>query len=64
MGCTSIRTSHNPYSPDFMDLCDRMGFLVMDEMYDEWRIAKRQSRDYTALTYGFDCYFDEWSERM
>lgn len=32
MGCDAIRTSHNPYVPEFYDLCDRMGFLVMDEV--------------------------------
>jgi beta-galactosidase len=36
MGCNAIRTSHNPYAAEFMDLCDRMGFLVMDEIFDEW----------------------------
>jgi beta-galactosidase len=58
MGCNSIRTSHNPYSPEFMDLCDRMGFLVMDEVFDEWKVAKAQTPDY-----GYRIYFDEWSER-
>jgi beta-galactosidase len=54
-GCNSIRTCHNPYAPEFMDLCDRMGVLVMDEMFDEWKQNK------TANGYGL--YFDEWSER-
>ncbi len=36
MGCNAIRTSHNPMSPEFMYMCDRMGFLVMDEIFDEW----------------------------
>src|ERR1022692_3767471 len=34
MGCNAIRTSHNPYAAEFMDLCDRMGFLVMNEAFD------------------------------
>ncbi|MGD0410612.1 MAG: glycoside hydrolase family 2 TIM barrel-domain containing protein [Verrucomicrobiota bacterium] len=55
MGCNAIRTSHNPYSSDFMDLCDRLGFLVMNEVFDEWKQSK------TANGYGQ--YFDEWSER-
>src|ERR1019366_4712887 len=46
MGCNSIRTSHNPYAPEFMDLCDRMGFMVMNEVFDEWRVAKSQTPDY------------------
>jgi len=58
MGCNSIRTAHNPPSPDFLDLCDRMGFLVMDEAFDEWRVAKGQ-----IGFYGYHLYFDEWSER-
>ena len=37
MGVNAIRTSHNPHTPYFYDLCDRMGFLVMDEIYDGWR---------------------------
>jgi beta-galactosidase len=35
-GCTSIRTSHNPMSPEFYDLCDQIGMLVMDEWCDKW----------------------------
>jgi beta-galactosidase len=34
MGCNAIRTSHNPVAPEFLDLCDRMGFLVQDEIFD------------------------------
>lgn len=52
MGCNAIRTSHNPPAPEFLDLCDRMGFLVMDEPFDEWKIGKRK--------YGYHEYFDEW----
>lgn len=57
MGCNSIRTSHNPYAAEFMDLCDRLGFLVMDEIFDEWKVPKPQTPDY-----GYRLYFDEWSE--
>ena len=42
MGCNAIRGSHNPVAPEFLDLCDRMGFLVMDEVFDEWKIPKRR----------------------
>ncbi len=55
MGCNAIRTAHNPPAPEFLDLCDRMGFLVMDEAFDEWQIGK--------TTHGYNKYFDEWSER-
>jgi beta-galactosidase len=58
MGCNAIRTSHNPYAAEFMDLCDRLGFLVMDEVFDEWKIAKGQTPDF-----GYRLYFDDWSER-
>lgn len=54
MGCNAIRTSHNPPAPEFLDLCDEMGFLVMDEAFDEWKIGKRK--------YGYHIYFDEWSK--
>ena len=58
MGCNAIRTSHNPYSSEFMDYCDKLGFLVMNEVYDEWKEPKPQTPDY-----GYRIYFDEWSER-
>lgn len=36
IGCNAIRTSHNPPAPEFLDLCDRMGFLVIEEAFDKW----------------------------
>ena len=45
MGCNAIRTSHNPPAPELLDLCDRMGFLVMDEAFDMWK-KKKTSHDY------------------
>lgn len=44
MGCNAIRVSHNPQLPYFYDLCDRMGFLVMDEIYDGWH--EKADHDY------------------
>lgn len=35
-GFNHIRTSHNPYSKSFLDLCDKYGMLVVDELYDKW----------------------------
>jgi beta-galactosidase len=55
MGCNSIRTGHNPYAPEFYDLCDKLGFMVMNEMFDEWKQNKTPN--------GYGNYFDEWSER-
>jgi beta-galactosidase len=54
MGCNAIRTSHNPEAPEWLDLCDRMGFLVMDEIFDEWTAGK--------VKYGYHNYFEEWSQ--
>jgi beta-galactosidase len=36
IGVNAVRTAHDPPSPDFLDLCDRMGVLVMDEFFDTW----------------------------
>lgn len=54
-GVNAIRTSHNPPAPELLELCDRMGFLVMDEAFDVWRKPK--------VPNGYNKYFDEWSER-
>jgi beta-galactosidase len=54
MGANAIRTSHNPPAPELLDLCDRMGMLVMDESFDCWKIPKRPD--------GYNLLFDEWSE--
>ncbi|WP_298537529.1 glycoside hydrolase family 2 TIM barrel-domain containing protein [uncultured Algibacter sp.] len=40
MGCNAVRTAHNPFSEEFLDVCDEMGFLVMNEMFDEWELPK------------------------
>ena len=55
MGCNAIRTSHNPPAPELLNLCDRMGFLVMDELTDTWTIPKKPN--------GYASIFDEWAER-
>ena len=54
MGCNAIRTSHNPVAPEFLDLCDKMGFLVMDEAFDAWESGKVKN--------DYHLYFDEWSQ--
>jgi beta-galactosidase len=48
MGCNAIRTSHNPPAPELLELCDRMGFVVMDETFDTWRSTKR-ANDYGGV---------------
>jgi beta-galactosidase len=55
LGVNAIRTAHNPPSPEFLDLTDRMGFLVMDEMFDCWTVGKNP--------YDYHLYFKEWSKR-
>lgn len=42
MGCNAIRCSHNPHMPELYELCDEMGFLMMDEAFDEWENAKNK----------------------
>ena len=55
MGCNAIRTSHNPPAPELLDICDRMGFLVIDEAFDMWRKKKTQ--------FDYSRFFDEWHEK-
>ena len=66
VGVNAIRTSHNPQSTDLYDLCDEMGILVIDEMYDEWVFPKRKWLEgWNVGTPGFQGSFDifkEWSE--
>lgn len=55
MGCNGIRTSHNPAAMEFLDLCDQMGFIVMEDVFDMW--AKKKS------PHDYGVYFNEWHER-
>ncbi|MHC4252748.1 MAG: glycoside hydrolase family 2 TIM barrel-domain containing protein, partial [Planctomycetota bacterium] len=55
MGCNAIRTSHNPPAPELLELADEMGFLVIDEAFDEWRTGKRAN--------GYHTLFAEWGEK-
>ena len=67
IGVNAIRMSHNPQAPALYDLCDRLGFLVMDEASDEWEFPKRKwvegwnvgEPNYDGT---FD-FFEEWIER-
>ena len=55
MGVNALRTSHNPPAPEVLDLCDRMGILVLDEAFDGWQRAKKPN--------GYNLLFDAWSAR-
>ncbi len=55
MGCNGIRTSHNPPAPELLDLCDSMGFIVMDEAFDMWKKQKN------PFDYHLD--WDAWHKR-
>jgi beta-galactosidase len=55
MGCNAIRMSHNPPAPELLELTDRMGFLVIDEIYDTWELKK------TPLD--FHLIFPDWHEQ-
>jgi beta-galactosidase len=55
MGCNAIRCSHNPPAPELLNMCDSMGFIVMDESFDMWRRRKTKN-DYAR-------FFDKWFER-
>ena len=55
MGCNGIRTAHNPPAPELLDLCDKMGFIVMDETFDMWK-KKKSPEDYAQ-------FWDQWHVR-
>lgn len=54
-GFNATRTSHNPPSKTFLDACDKLGMLVMDESFDQWQLPKNP-QDYNL-------YFDKWWEK-
>ena len=51
-GFNALRTSHNPPSEAFLDACDRLGMLVIDEAFDGWKVKK--------TTYDYASVFDKW----
>lgn len=53
LGVNAIRTAHHPFSPEFMDLCDRLGMVVMDEAFDMWTVAKNP--------HDYHLFFGDWS---
>lgn len=55
MGCNAIRTAHNPHLPAFYEICDRLGMMVMDEIFDGWHV--KGEHDYGEQ------FFAEWWQR-
>lgn len=67
MGVNAVRTSHNPQSPQFYEVCDEIGLLVLNEAYDEWRFPKRKwIKGWNIGEPGFQGSYDifaDWSEK-
>lgn len=66
-GVNAIRTAHNPYSQEFLDLCDEMGILVQNEFFDEWDYAKDKRNNYhdrhdDYITRGYVEHFRKWNK--
>ncbi len=57
MGVNAIRCAHNPPSPEQLDLCDRMGILVINETFDEWSEQK------WGVPNSYNIWFNEWAEK-
>jgi beta-galactosidase len=57
MGINGIRTSHNPAAPEWLELCDKMGFIVMTETFDVWKDIKENT------PFNYNLYFDTWHKR-
>ena len=52
MGCNAIRTSHNPFAPGFYNMCDSLGFLVLNEVFDGWEEPKAK--------FDYGIFFNDW----
>lgn len=64
-GCNAIRTSHHPFPTEFYHVCDYLGFMVMDEAFDEWKMGWDRgliNGPYGKYIYGYYLYFDQWYE--
>lgn len=63
IGVNAIRTSHNPQAPDFYELCDELGLLVLNEAYDEWEFPKRKWLEgWNVGIPGFEGSFDIFAD--
>ena len=60
-GMNHVRTSHNPYSRDFIKICDKLGILVVDELYDKWTLQHTGGRVPFMNHWAYDV--TEWIKR-
>lgn len=64
VGCNAIRMTHNPHATGLYDLCDKLGFLVIDEAFDEWELGKHKWiagwNKGTPGTDGYHSDFKQW----
>lgn len=67
MGCNALRMSHNPHMPELYALCDALGFLVIDEAFDEWEGPKNKwstgHNVYPPKHQGYYVNYPEWHEQ-
>lgn len=57
MGANAIRTSHNPPAVELLDVCDRLGMLVLVEAFDAWRVPA------AGMPFAYPHLFDAWAEK-
>jgi beta-galactosidase len=65
MGCNALRLSHCPFPSEVYDLCDEIGFLVMDEAFDEWNegyVDGWREGTWGKCANSYHLYFDQWAE--
>nr|MCR4586861.1 glycoside hydrolase family 2 protein [Lachnospiraceae bacterium] len=64
MGANGIRCAHNPPAPGLLELCDELGFVVMDEIFDEWMLGKNKNENYFSdqVSYGVAQHFTAIAE--
>jgi len=67
MGCNAIRTAHNPSSPELLEMCDRLGFFVINETFDKWRYGWKgengrlvANTERPAVRHGYHLHIDQW----
>ena len=60
-GINHVRTSHNPYSREFIELCDKYGLLVVDELYDKW--TRQHTGGRVSFTQLWQSDIPEWIKR-